>query len=122
MRARARYEQPETLIQQHVIQYLKLAHPSILYCASAGGVRTSYKQAVKMKSTGYVRGFPDLFIYEPNGQFSGLAIEIKTEKGVASIHQKEWIKKLNDRGYFAAICKGYEHVVKTIDSYLKSEY
>jgi hypothetical protein len=74
-----------------------------------------------MKSTGYVRGFPDLFIYEPQGKYSGLAIEIKTDKGVASIHQKEWIRKLNERGYRAEICKGYDNVVKTIDSYLKGE-
>ena len=67
--------------QQIVINYLKLSYPNALYCASAGGMRTSFLQAVKMKRTGYVKGFPDLFIYEPRGSFYGLAIEMKKEKG-----------------------------------------
>ena len=60
--------------QEIVIKYLRLAYPHALYCASAGGMRTSYLQAIKMKRTGYVKGFPDLFIYEPNQDFHGLAI------------------------------------------------
>ncbi len=67
--------------QEIVIKYLRLAYPDALYCASAGGMRTSYLQAIKMKRTGYVKGFPDLFIYEPRGEFHGLAIEMKKEKG-----------------------------------------
>jgi len=36
-----------------------------MYCASLGGIRTSFKQAVKAKATGYVKGFPDLQICFP---------------------------------------------------------
>jgi len=54
----------EEFVQIAVVNYLKYQYPNALYCASAGGVRTSIKQAIKMKRTGYVKGFPDLFIYE----------------------------------------------------------
>ena len=109
----------EDSVQKAVVNYLKYAYPTALYCASAGGVRTSYKQAVKMKATGYVKGFPDLFIYEPRNGFFGLAIELKTEKGVASPEQKEWQIKLIERGYQAHICKGFDAAIQVIDSYFK---
>ena len=104
--------------QEIVVKYLRLAYPEALYCASAGGMRTSYLQAIKMKRTGYVKGFPDLFIYEPRGEFHGLAIEMKKEKGgTASPEQKEWQEQLRNRGYCSYICKGNEEAIKVIDEY-----
>jgi hypothetical protein len=107
--------------QEIVVKYLKLAYPDALYCASAGGMRTSYLQAIKMKRTGYVKGFPDLFIYEPRNEYNGLAIEMKKEKGgVASPEQKRWQEQLRNRGYASYICKGSEDAIKVIDEYLNS--
>lgn len=104
--------------QEIVVKYIRLAYPNALYCASAGGMRTSYLQAIKMKRTGYVKGFPDLFIYEPNEDFHGLAIEMKKEKGgVASPEQKSWQEQLRNRGYASYICKGNEEAIKVIDEY-----
>ena len=104
--------------QEIVVKYLRLAYPDALYCASAGGMRTSYLQAIKMKRTGYVKGFPDLFIYEPRGEFHGLAIEMKKEKGGAvSPEQKRWQEQLRNRGYCSYICKGNEEAIKVIDEY-----
>jgi len=104
--------------QEIVIKYLRLAYPDALYCASAGGMRTSYLQAIKMKRTGYVKGFPDLFIYEPRNEYNGLAIEMKKEKGgVASPEQKRWQEQLRNRGYASYISKGSEEAIKQIDEY-----
>ena len=108
----------EALIQEAVINYINAQYPGTLYCASAGGVRTSMKQAVMMKRTGYVKGFPDIFIYEPKGQWHGLAIEMKTAKGVMSQHQKEWQNELIKRGYIAVTCKSFDQAQIIIDEYL----
>lgn len=110
----------EAGLQVAVIQYIKMAYPNALYCASAGGMFTSMKQAIKMKATGYVKGFPDLQICEPNEKYHGLFIELKTSKGVASAEQKEWIKQLNKRGYCASICKGFDEAKEVIDVYFNS--
>jgi hypothetical protein len=104
--------------QEIVIKYLRLAYPDALYCASAGGMWTSDSQRIKMARAGYVKGFPDLFIYEPRGEFHGLAIEMKKEKGgVASPEQKRWQEQLRNRGYCSYICKGNEEAIKVIDEY-----
>jgi hypothetical protein len=75
------------------------------------------RQAIKMKRTGYVKGVPDLQIFEPRGEYHGLLLEIKTLKGVASPEQKAWIELLNKRGYKAEICKGADQCIKIIDEY-----
>ena len=70
----------EYTIQKSICELLDWKAPWLLYCASAGGVRTSLVEARRMKLTGYKKGFPDLFFYEPRQGFNGLAIELKRDK------------------------------------------
>ena len=101
--------QNELKVQIAVVNWIKYNFPELLYCASAGGMRTSLSVAKKMKASGYVKGFPD------NGMF----IELKADKkGYASKEQKEWIEKLNSRGYYAVVCKGFEDAIEQITNYL----
>ena len=73
--------QDELRIQIAVVNWIKLSFPEIKFCASAGGMRTSLSVAKKMKASGYVKGFPDLFLYQPTSKHNGLAIELKTKTG-----------------------------------------
>jgi hypothetical protein len=111
----------EEEIQIRVVNYITIVHPDILFCASAGGVRTGYKQAVKMKRTGYKKGFPDLQICEAVGGYHGLFLELKTLKGVASPEQKQWRADLLKRGYYAIIVQGVEPCIEIIDKYLSGQ-
>ena len=77
----------------------------VLYCASAGGMRTSMHTAIRMKRAGYKKGFPDMFIYEPRGRFHGMAVELKLGT-YPSEEQKEWQAELLKRGYHAVIVPG----------------
>ena len=115
----------ESRLQSEVVKYIQLQYPKARYCASLGGIRTSMTQAIMAKRTGYVKGFPDLFIYESrivDGiTYHGLALEIKTIKGRATKEQKEWIEALNERGYKAVIVKGLPDILNCIDSYLNEK-
>lgn len=89
------------------IQFAKwLDSKGILYCASAGGMRVNMVTAVNMKRSGYKKGFPDIFIYEPCRVYKGLAIELKAGAGKASPEQKVWQQELQKRGYCAVIMPG----------------
>ena len=81
----------EYTIQKSICELLDLKAPWLLYCASAGGVRTSIVEARRMKATGYKRGFPDLFFYEPREGFMGLAIELKRPQGSARSMAGHWM-------------------------------
>ena len=83
--------QDELKIQIQVVNWIKSNFPEIRYCASAGGMRTSLSVAKKMKASGYVKGFPDLFLYHPTMTKNGLAIELKTKTGRPSVEQKQWV-------------------------------
>ena len=111
----------EAQMQSSLINYVKYQYPSLLYCASAGGMFTSMKQAIKMKATGYVKGFPDLLFLEPTTKYHGLFIELKTEKGVLSKEQKWWLQELRKRNYIAEACYGFEHAKKVIDMYMSGK-
>lgn len=106
--------------QKSLVKWLDLQHPHILYCASAGGMRTSQGTASKMKASGYKKGFPDLFIYEPRSRYHGLAIEMKRKKGgEVSEEQEKWIDGLNSRGYLAYVCYGFDEAKAVITRYLE---
>ena len=121
----------EEEVQKGVVKYLKLRYPKAKYCASLGGIRTSYKQAVKAKATGYVKGFPDLQICVPmergiegeggtnrGGVYHGLFLEIKKDKkSYPTKEQKEWIAYLNEQGYCARVTKGFDESMQVIDDY-----
>ena len=92
----------------------------VLYCGSMGGQYQLYHSVrIKAKKSGYKSGFPDLFIYEPKGQYYGLALELKIGYNKASEKQKDWIDQLNKRGYLAKVTNGWENTIKEIDQYLK---
>ena len=112
-------------------------YPKAKYCASLGGIRTSFKQAVKAKATGYVKGFPDLQICVPmergdiegeegstkrGGVYHGLFLEIKKDKkAYPTKEQKEWISYLNEQGYCARVTKGIDESMQVIDDYFNKK-
>ena len=119
----------EEEVQKLVVKYLQIKYPKARYCASLGGIRTSYKQAVKAKATGYVKGFPDLQICMPvdrggvdNKGYYGLFLEIKKDKrSYATKEQKGWIEYLNSVGYYAAVTKGFDETVQVIKDYFNGK-
>tara|TARA_R110000787_G_scaffold87489_4_gene186404 strand:+ start:5840 stop:6229 length:390 start_codon:yes stop_codon:yes gene_type:complete len=112
----------EANLQSNVIKYLNLQYPSIRYCASLGGQYQRYpSQRNKAKSTGYVKGFPDLGIYEARGSYFGLFLEIKQKGGYPTKEQKQWIEDLNKNGYYACVVKGLDAIIEVIDEYLNKE-
>ncbi len=110
----------EYQLQKTVCKYLDLNN--ILYCGSMGGQYQVFRsQRIKAKQTGYKRGFPDIFIYEPVGKWHGLAIELKVGYNKPTKEQLYWRNELNKRGYVAEICNGLDETIEVINNYLKGK-
>lgn len=74
----------------------------------------------KMNLSGRRAGFPDLMLLAPSNGYHGLVIELKRKTGgVTSAEQKDWIAWLNEQGYCATVCKGFEAAKITIEMYLE---
>ena len=110
----------EYQLQKAVCKYLDLNN--VLYCGSMGGnYQPHFSVRMKAKKSGYKKGFPDLFIYEPRGKFHGLAIELKVGYNKPTIEQLNWLKKLTDKGYLATTCRGIDEALEVINGYLKGK-
>lgn len=119
IKSKTKNKQPEYELQVALCDYIKLKYKhTIFFNGSAGGMRTFLSVAIRMKKSGYQAGFPDLFIYEPRGVYHGLAIELKVKGNYASPKQKEILSILNERGYHAEVCTGFDHAIQVIDQYL----
>jgi hypothetical protein len=120
MKKRTVNQNTEYQLQKTVCKYLDLNN--ILYCGSMGGQYQVFRsQRIKAKQTGYKRGFPDLFIYEPVGKWHGLAIELKVGYNKPTKEQLYWCNELNKRGYVAEICNGLDETIEVINNYLKGK-
>lgn len=83
----------------------------------------------RAKAEGVKAGVPDIMLpvtqRGPDVIFcAGLCIELKRPKaekrqGVASEKQFDWLAYLNDEGYIAVVCYGWEHAATTIQNYME---
>ena len=68
---------------------------------------------------GVKAGVPDLFLPYPGGDWHGLWIELKTERGRVMGTQREWIEYLRSQGYAAYVCRGAEQAINCLKMYLQ---
>lgn len=88
------------------------------YAVGNGGSRHPW-EALKLKRMGTKPGVPDLCIPLAKEPYHGLYIELKRVKGgKVSEPQKEWIAYLNESGYLASVCNGFEAAKELVLHYL----
>lgn len=120
----------ELIIQVRVCDYIRVMHCGVLFSSNYGsGIKLTIRQASIQKRLQSNRGAPDLIIYEPRGEYVGLAIELKREGvkiakkdgSAVSTHvqeQNDYLEALRKRGWKCFFCIGYTDAIKTIDEYL----
>ena len=125
--------QSEKDLQKQVCDYLKIAYPKVMFNSDmAGAVKLSIGQAVQISKLRSNKGFPDIAIYEPRGEFAGLFIELKKEGECltkrdgtpVSDHIQEQLNCINllsAKGYKGRFCIGWQNAKETIDEYLKQD-
>ncbi|PWK30876.1 VRR-NUC domain-containing protein [Pseudomonas sp. OV226] len=123
-RARAPRLDREGIEQAALISELRARMPKVadlIYHVPNGGHRHK-SVAGKLKQQGVVAGIPDLVLTMARGGYFGLYIEFKAtppnDAGV-SAEQHERIRKLNEQGYLAIVCRGHFEAVEAIRDYLR---
>jgi prophage antirepressor-like protein len=119
----------ERRLHDEVVKHLRSHHAGvrvspglgeIQVTANAGGVVVADRR-LECWSKGYQKGQPDLIIHQRSGNFSGLAIELKspTGRGVVSTEQQQWLDDMRLAGYQAAVCDDLQETVGLIDSFMR---
>jgi len=123
-------QQSEKELQKMVCDYLKIAYPKILFNSDmAGAMKLTIGQAVQISKLRSNKGFPDIAIYEPRGEYCGMFLEIKKEGEVlykrngeaVTEHVQEQINCINllrAKGYIAGFAIGFDQAKTVIDAYM----
>jgi hypothetical protein len=119
-------------LQVAVCRYLSYQYPDVDYMSDTiANLKLSKTQASRNKKI-QKNGFkcPDILIFEPRNNFSGLFIELKLKspfkkdgqiKASTNDHLKEQletIENLNKKGYSAHFSWGFDMTKEIIDNYL----
>ncbi|KAB2527464.1 VRR-NUC domain-containing protein [Pseudomonas sp. GXM4] len=110
--------------QTALIAELRIRMPEVadlIYHVPNGGHRLK-KVAADLKGQGVAAGVPDLVLTMARGGYFGLYIEFKaTPPNAAPVSdsQHKWIRKLNDQGYLAIVCRGHFDAMEQIRAYLR---
>lgn len=75
-------------------------------------------QGAIRKSLGVWPGVADLLLLLPRGEYHGLCIEMKDEKGQQKSTQREWQRAVEAQGYKYEICRSLEQFRLIILGYL----
>lgn len=121
------YERKEQIA---FVNYIKISMPDVykMMCASANGEKRPINIFGKkrycasgktLKDMGVKKGYPDISIFIPAKGYHGLFIEMKRTGKLSKItkEQKDWVKNLNENGYFAKICYGCIDAINTVYEY-----
>ena len=100
-------------MQENVFPCLK----HLFHIPNGGG--RNIAEAANLKRMGVKAGVPDLFLPYPAGDWHGLWIELKTERGRVMGAQREWVEYLQSQGYAAYVCRGAEQAINCLKEYLK---
>lgn len=133
---RTKYVPRHTVLNEHQIQsalvdWFRDAYPGLLLFAIPNGGKLPYKtiekkgkkvhvspERTKLIEEGMVSGIPDLMLAVPKGDFHGLFVEMKTERGVVSDTQATIHAYLRGQGYEVAVPFGLEPAKQAIINYL----
>lgn len=97
-------------------QYRLLLHHS----PNEGLLMKHDRDGAKRKAMGMRPGFPDFIFLMPNRQYPYLAMELKSEKGRQSDHQKEYQQAVENAGGRYRVIRSLDEFMREINGYLNN--
>jgi len=102
-----------------LLAWLSSRHPILQWMLHVpnGGKRPK-GEAGRLKAMGVRPGVPDLLLPIPSGNWSGLAVELKSPTGRLSPAQAAWLDRLEQAGYLVAVCRSIDQFKAVVDRFL----
>ena len=90
----------EKQLHYELCKFVRAAYPNVRISPGLGENQDSGQKRAEPGCKGYQKGQPDLIIHQRSGNFSGLAIELKTPRGtgVGSPEQQQWLHDMGRAG------------------------
>src|SRR5215510_13925294 len=112
-------ERPHQVALIKWVRSIKGTYPvlKLLYAVPNGGDR-NLRVARKLKAEGVLAGVADLCLPAARRGYHGLYLEMKSEDGVATEEQKEFLRGVSAEGYCAVIAHGVEAARSVLEWYI----
>ena len=110
----------ETDLHKKVVQFIRKYAPDAVIIPGLGEYQFNSTIRTNCYEKGYIGGQPDILIINAHRYYQGLAIELKTPtgKGVLSMKQHEYLKKLEVSGYKCIISNDYDEIIVELVKYI----
>lgn len=92
---------------------------NLIFAIPNAGTFGTQKMGNLHKREGLKSGVPDLFLPIARRGFHGLFIEMKSESGKPTEHQKRWEELLKSQGYYHDFCYGSAQAIELLSWYLE---
>lgn len=125
------HKNTEAIVQRQVCDYLRYQYRGTIFRSDQAGVNQTsrYARGISTVLQSH-RGYPDLFVAEPRGQWHGLFLELKadgvrvwlqngtltTDKHIRE--QADVLAKLRIKGYCAYFARGFDEAKIIIDWFM----
>ncbi len=119
-RAKAReLERPHQVALIKWVRAVEDAYPvlRLLYAVPNGGDRNLYV-AKKLKEEGVMAGVADLCLPAARRGYHGLYLEMKSEEGVATKKQKDFLRGVMEEGYCTVIVHGFDEARRVLEWFI----
>jgi hypothetical protein len=105
-----------------IVRSLETIYPELQMVRSdQAGMRTHPAQANKAKAGGMRRGFPDIDVPIARGGYTGMHIEMKSQRGQLTEDQKWWLAQLRDQDRKCVVCRSARQAWEKLIQYLGIE-
>ncbi len=120
----------EYYLHKAICHYISWHYKEVIYTTDLSGIRLNIGLAKQIKELKSSRGIPDLLILQPNNQYHGLFLEIKSEtskiltkggyikKDLHLMEQYRIISRLKKLNYAAFFVCSFDAAKNIIDKYM----
>ena len=114
--------QNELQLHTALCAYARKAFPNARISPGLGEMQDTSSKRIECWHKGYQKGQPDLVLHVRSGNFSGLAIELKTPKGngVVSLPQRKWLEDMARAGYRTLVSNSLEECKRYLDNHMSN--
>lgn len=110
----------EYQIQRTVKQWLDTQ--KVLYFSVPNEAACNSIKGRHLKETGMRKGVSDMFIAEPHHSFHGMFLELKNSKGMLSPEQRQFLREVEQKHYFTAVCFSIDEAINILSWYISKPF
>jgi hypothetical protein len=111
----------EIQLHEKIVAFVRNRYPAVLMNAGLGETGSTEALRIANWRKGYIKGCPDLFLYQRHPKHVGFALEFKHPGGLGVLSEKQEVfaESLRCQGWLVLITQSYEEAILAIAEYMR---